>query len=88
VEISRHDSTPSFDGQLEAYSNACLRLESLWITQTSYSLSSALRLLEDFEQLKTGDVIIHNGANGMVGQVIVQLAAGGHMSVFCHVESV
>jgi hypothetical protein len=37
---------------------------------------AALRLLEDFAQLKQGDVIIHNGANGMVGQVLIQLAAG------------
>lgn len=41
-----------------------------------YRLAAALRLLQDFATLKAGDMIIHNGANGMVGQVLIQLAAG------------
>ena len=35
---------------------------------------TAYRLLEDFAQLKEGDVIIQNGANSMVGLAIVQIA--------------
>lgn len=34
----------------------------------------ALRLLNDFADLKEGDVIIQNGANSLVGQTVVQLA--------------
>jgi trans-2-enoyl-CoA reductase len=30
--------------------------------------------LEDFVQLKSGDVIIQNGANSAVGQAVIQLA--------------
>ena len=30
---------------------------------------AALRLLEDFVPLKAGDVVYHNAANGLVGQV-------------------
>jgi len=37
--------------------------------------ATAVRLLEDFGTLKSGDVIIQNGANGAVGQTVVQLAA-------------
>jgi len=36
---------------------------------------AALRMLEDFASLKEGDVIVLNGANGLVGQTLVQLAA-------------
>eukprot|EP01098_Paradermamoeba_levis_P004494 TRINITY_DN1920_c0_g1_i2.p1 TRINITY_DN1920_c0_g1~~TRINITY_DN1920_c0_g1_i2.p1 ORF type:complete len:357 (+),score=116.53 TRINITY_DN1920_c0_g1_i2:68-1072(+) len=41
----------------------------------SLGLATAHRLLEDFEPLKSGDVIIQNGANGLIGQTVVQLAA-------------
>jgi len=40
----------------------------------SVNPSTAYRLLEDFEQLKEGDVIVQNGANSMVGTAIIQLA--------------
>jgi len=40
----------------------------------SVNPSTALRLLEDFEQLKEGDVIVQNGANSMVGTAVIQLA--------------
>ena len=39
------------------------------------SSSSALRMLEDFEKLKSGDVIIQNGANSATGQALTSLAA-------------
>jgi mitochondrial enoyl-[acyl-carrier protein] reductase / trans-2-enoyl-CoA reductase len=35
----------------------------------------ALRLLRDFVQLDEGDVLVHNAANGSIGQSVVQLAA-------------
>jgi len=35
---------------------------------------TAVRLLEDFAQLKAGDVVVQNGANSMVGQSVIQLA--------------
>mmetsp|Transcript_4202 Transcript_4202/g.12821 ORF Transcript_4202/g.12821 Transcript_4202/m.12821 type:complete len:405 (+) Transcript_4202:163-1377(+) len=35
----------------------------------------ALRLLRDFVQLREDDVIVHNAANGSVGQAVAQLAA-------------
>jgi len=37
--------------------------------------ASALRMLEDFETLKSGDVVIQNGANSMVGLSVIQIAA-------------
>jgi len=37
--------------------------------------ATAYRMLEDFVQLKEGDVIIQNGANSMVGTSVIQLAA-------------
>jgi len=40
----------------------------------SVNPSTALRLLEDFVQLKPGDVIVQNGANSMVGQAVIQIA--------------
>src|SRR5699024_7845034 len=40
----------------------------------SINPTSAYRMLEDFETLKEGDVIIQNGANGMVGKCIIQIA--------------
>jgi len=40
----------------------------------SVNPSTALRLLEDFADLKAGDVIIQNGANSMVGLAVVQIA--------------
>lgn len=36
---------------------------------------TAYRLLNDFADLKPGDVIIQNGANSAVGQAVIQLAA-------------
>ena len=36
---------------------------------------TALRMLNDFVDLKEGDVVIQNGASGAVGQAVVQLAA-------------
>lgn len=36
---------------------------------------TAYRLLNDFVDLKEGDVVIQNGANSAVGQAVVQLAA-------------
>mmetsp|Transcript_50189 Transcript_50189/g.122472 ORF Transcript_50189/g.122472 Transcript_50189/m.122472 type:complete len:377 (-) Transcript_50189:344-1474(-) len=56
----------------------------------SISPSTALRLLEDTASLKAGDMVIHNGANGMVGQVLVQLCAARGIkvvSVMRHKES-
>jgi trans-2-enoyl-CoA reductase len=38
------------------------------------SSCTALRLLNDFASLKEGDWIIQNGANGTVGQAVIQLA--------------
>lgn len=35
---------------------------------------TAVRLLEDFAKLSTGDVLVQNGANSMVGQCVVQIA--------------
>ncbi|CAN6471037.1 unnamed protein product [Victoria cruziana] len=35
---------------------------------------TALRMLEDFVDLKSGDVIVQNGATSIVGQCIIQLA--------------
>ncbi|KAL0048172.1 hypothetical protein WJX82_009266 [Trebouxia sp. C0006] len=35
---------------------------------------TALRMLEEFVDLKGGDVIVHNGANSAVGQLVIQLA--------------
>jgi len=35
---------------------------------------TALRLLEDFEKLQPGDVVIQNGANSMVGIALIQIA--------------
>ncbi|VVB11123.1 unnamed protein product [Arabis nemorensis] len=35
---------------------------------------SALRMLEDFVSLKSGDSVVQNGATSMVGQCIIQLA--------------
>eukprot|EP01111_Echinosteliopsis_oligospora_P014928 TRINITY_DN5748_c0_g1_i1.p1 TRINITY_DN5748_c0_g1~~TRINITY_DN5748_c0_g1_i1.p1 ORF type:complete len:367 (-),score=125.73 TRINITY_DN5748_c0_g1_i1:66-1166(-) len=40
----------------------------------SVNPSTALRLLEDFANLKAGDVIIQNGANSMVGLSVIQIA--------------
>lgn len=40
----------------------------------SLAPSTALRLLNDFEKLQKGDVIIQNVANSQVGQTVVQLA--------------
>lgn len=36
---------------------------------------TAYRMLNDFEQLSAGDVVIQNGANSGVGQAVIQLAA-------------
>jgi len=46
-----------------------------YIASASINVATAYRLLEDFVSLKEGDVIIQNGANGMVGATIIQLAA-------------
>jgi trans-2-enoyl-CoA reductase len=40
----------------------------------SVNLSTAYRLINDFGNLKAGDVIIQNGANSVVGTAIIQLA--------------
>lgn len=37
--------------------------------------ATAYRLLADFATLKSGDVVIQNGANSAVGQAVIQLAA-------------
>lgn len=36
---------------------------------------TAYRMLEDFVELKAGDVVIQNGANSAVGRAVIQLAA-------------
>jgi len=36
---------------------------------------AGFRLLNDFEQLQKGDVIVQNGANSQVGQTVIQLAS-------------
>jgi len=41
---------------------------------TLSSPSTAIRLLEDFQDLKSGDVIIQNAANSSVGTAVMQLA--------------
>jgi len=41
---------------------------------TLSSPSTAIRLLEDFVSLQSGDVIVQNGANSMVGSAIFQIA--------------
>eukprot|EP01130_Rhizamoeba_saxonica_P019077 TRINITY_DN9788_c0_g1_i1.p1 TRINITY_DN9788_c0_g1~~TRINITY_DN9788_c0_g1_i1.p1 ORF type:complete len:366 (-),score=97.02 TRINITY_DN9788_c0_g1_i1:29-1126(-) len=45
-----------------------------YLASLASSPAVALRLLEDFQNLQEGDVIIQNGANSMVGSCIVQLA--------------
>eukprot|EP01038_Epipyxis_sp_PR26KG_P013739 gene13739-18428_t len=40
----------------------------------SINPSTAYRLLNDFQSLKTGDVVIQNGANSMVGLAVIQMA--------------
>lgn len=35
---------------------------------------TALRMLEEFVDLKAGDVVVQNGANSAVGQLVIQLA--------------
>jgi len=45
-----------------------------YLATLSVNPATALRLLEDFETLKSGDVIIQNGANSMVGLSVIQLA--------------
>lgn len=39
-----------------------------------WSPCTAYRLLEDFTALKAGDVVVQNGADGVVGQSVVQMA--------------
>eukprot|EP01124_Arcella_intermedia_P004307 TRINITY_DN1242_c0_g1_i1.p1 TRINITY_DN1242_c0_g1~~TRINITY_DN1242_c0_g1_i1.p1 ORF type:complete len:366 (-),score=59.73 TRINITY_DN1242_c0_g1_i1:58-1155(-) len=46
-----------------------------YLATLSIAPATAFRLLNDFVDLKEGDVIIQNGANGMVGLSVVQLAA-------------
>lgn len=41
----------------------------------SVNPATAYRLLADFAELKSGDVVIQNGANSAVGQAVIQLAA-------------
>jgi trans-2-enoyl-CoA reductase len=45
-----------------------------YLATLSVNPATALRLLEDFETLKAGDVIVQNGANSMVGLSVIQLA--------------
>jgi trans-2-enoyl-CoA reductase len=45
-----------------------------YLAALSINPLTALRLLEDFETLNKGDVVIQNGANSMVGQCVLQLA--------------
>ena len=45
-----------------------------YLAALSVNPLTALRLLEDFETLNKGDVVIQNGANSMVGQCVLQLA--------------
>lgn len=35
---------------------------------------TAMRMLEEFVELKAGDVVVQNGANSAVGQLVIQLA--------------
>jgi len=41
---------------------------------TINSFEAAHHLLTSFVQLKSGDIVIHNGANGAVGRAVIQLA--------------
>lgn len=41
----------------------------------SVNPATAYRMLQDFADLKQGDVVIQNGANSAVGQAVIQLAA-------------
>ncbi|KAL6063745.1 enoyl-[acyl-carrier-protein] reductase, mitochondrial-like [Balamuthia mandrillaris] len=45
-----------------------------YIATLAVNPCTALRLLEDFVQLKEGDTVIQNGANSAVGQAFMQLA--------------
>jgi trans-2-enoyl-CoA reductase len=49
-------------------------IEPEYAATLSVAPSTALRLLNDFEKLQKGDVIIQNVANSQVGQTVVQLA--------------
>jgi len=46
-----------------------------YLATLSVNPASALRMLEDFVDLKSGDVVIQNGANSMVGLSVIQIAA-------------
>jgi len=46
-----------------------------YLASISVNPATALRLLEDFESLKAGDVVIQNGANSMTGLSVIQIAA-------------
>jgi trans-2-enoyl-CoA reductase len=43
---------------------------------------TALRMLDDFVDLKAGDVVVQNGATSMVGQCVIQLAQ------LCNIQTV
>lgn len=45
-----------------------------YLASISVNPATALRLLEDFESLKEGDVVIQNGASSMVGSCVIQIA--------------
>jgi len=46
-----------------------------YLASLTINPATAYRMLEDFVTLKEGDVIIQNGANSMVGNCVIQLAA-------------
>lgn len=45
-----------------------------YLASLSVNPATALRLLEDFVELKSGDVVIQNAANSMVGLSVMQIA--------------
>eukprot|EP01126_Amoeba_proteus_P010075 TRINITY_DN1390_c0_g1_i11.p1 TRINITY_DN1390_c0_g1~~TRINITY_DN1390_c0_g1_i11.p1 ORF type:complete len:301 (+),score=59.33 TRINITY_DN1390_c0_g1_i11:456-1358(+) len=51
-----------------------LPVQEEYLACLSVNPATAFRLLKDFVDLKEGDVIIQNGANGMVGMSVIQLA--------------
>ncbi|XP_065846499.1 enoyl-[acyl-carrier-protein] reductase, mitochondrial-like [Oscarella lobularis] len=48
--------------------------------------TTAYRMLEDFETLNEGDVVIQNGSNSGVGQAVIQIAAARNLKSinYCH----
>ena len=48
-------------------------LDALACATLTVNPITALRMIRDFKNLKSGDTIIQNGANSSVGQAVIQL---------------